>query len=318
MRGGTRRHHQEEEEESSFVSMTDMTVSFLFIIMILLAFFASQFNPEETVHRTYYDEALATIALQATFIEQKDELIDAQRQEMAELQHRIAELEGRLAELEQLLAEAQKVNPLETYIGQTARERRTILERLRDQLLEEFPDLNVVISAENDALRFQGDGLFASGSSALRDQQTVQVVQRIAGRLNEILPCYTLGRLSSWNDTCNPNGVVIEAVQIEGHTDAQGSDISNLGLSTDRANTTYAEMIGNRPDLVSHQNYRLQPVLSVAGYGEMRPIADNETVEGRSTNRRIDLRIIMFTPGSSEEIERIRSELQAGVRLVTP
>ena len=311
MRGATRRHHREEEEESAFVSMTDMTVSFLFIIMILLAFFASQFNPEETVLKTDYDEALAKIELQANFIQQKD-------LQIAALSDRVEHLLKRILELEQRLAEAEKIDPLETYIGQTASERRSILERLRDQLIEEFPDLNVVISAENDALRFQGDGLFASGSFALRDQQTVQVVQRIATRLNEILPCYTLGARSAWSDNCNPNGVVIEAVQIEGHTDSSGGDIFNLKLSTERANTTFAEMVGNQPGLVSHFNYRDQPVLSVAGYGKMRPIADNETPEGQSTNRRIDLRIIMFTPGSSEEIERIRQDLQEGVGLATP
>ena len=43
-------HHPraEEEGESAFASMTDLTVSFLFIILILLVFFAIQFNPEET------------------------------------------------------------------------------------------------------------------------------------------------------------------------------------------------------------------------------------------------------------------------------
>lgn len=238
MRGATRRHHREEEEESAFVSMTDMTVSFLFIIMILLAFFASQFNPEETVLKTDHDEALAKIELQASFIEQRD-------QQIAVLSDRIEDLLKQVAELEQRLADAEKIDPLETYIGQTASERRSILERLRNQLIEEFPDLNVVISAENDALRFQGDGLFARGSYELRDQQTLQVVQRIALRLNEILPCYTLGLRSAWTNGCNPNGVVIEAVQIEGHTDSAGSDIYNLGLSTRSESTGVNSVINS-------------------------------------------------------------------------
>ena len=41
-----RRRQHEEEGESAFVSMTDLTVSFLFIVLILLAFFATQFRPE--------------------------------------------------------------------------------------------------------------------------------------------------------------------------------------------------------------------------------------------------------------------------------
>ena len=35
--------------------MTDLTVSFLFVILILLAFFATQFKPEETVPRDEYE-----------------------------------------------------------------------------------------------------------------------------------------------------------------------------------------------------------------------------------------------------------------------
>ena len=58
MRGAFRRHQREEEEESAFVSMTDMTVSFLFVVMILLAFFASRFNPKESVPKAQYDHVV--------------------------------------------------------------------------------------------------------------------------------------------------------------------------------------------------------------------------------------------------------------------
>lgn len=296
MRRAFRRHTREEEEESAFVSMTDMTVSFLFILMILLAFFASRFNPEETVPKSDYDTALATIANQHVEIKNQKGEIEA--------------LKRAIEELKKLLAIAEKPNPLEAYIAKTASERRNILKRLRDRLLAEFPDLNVVISAENDALRFQGDGWFDSSSATFRNEQTALIVQKIAARLNEILPCYTLGQLSAWSDECNPNLAVIEAVQIEGHTDSSGRFIDNLRLSTERAITTFAEMQGHERNLIEHLNHRDQPVLSVAGYGQMRPVASNDSPEHRATNRRIDLRIIMFTPGSAAEIKRIQSRLK--------
>lgn len=43
----SRTRQETEEGESAFVSMTDLTVSFLFIILILLAFFSTQINPTE-------------------------------------------------------------------------------------------------------------------------------------------------------------------------------------------------------------------------------------------------------------------------------
>ena len=55
MRGLVRRRTQEEEEESVFVTMTDMTISFLLIVMILLAFFATQLSSQDTVPREQFN-----------------------------------------------------------------------------------------------------------------------------------------------------------------------------------------------------------------------------------------------------------------------
>ena len=72
-------------------------------------------------------------------------------------------------------------------------------------------------------------------------------------------------------------------------------------------------MTAREPGLVAHLNFRGQPVLSVAGYGKMRPVTGNDTPAGRATNRRIDLRIIMYTPSRSEEIDNIRKALRSGL-----
>lgn len=64
MRASSRRaERHEEEEESAFVSMTDMTVSFLFIVMILLAFFASQLHNKDTVPKSAYEEVVGSAML---------------------------------------------------------------------------------------------------------------------------------------------------------------------------------------------------------------------------------------------------------------
>ncbi|MBU3888562.1 OmpA family protein [Methylosinus sp. KRF6] len=279
---GVRRRQHEDEEESAFVSMTDMTVSFLFIVMILLAFFASQLKPD-SVPRADYNRVVS----------ERDTL----RVEVKVLKEKLKQLEE---------------NPVEIYLGAVAQERKRILQDLQSKLRADFPDLQVVISEEMDALRFKGDGLFLTGSSELRAEKR-RIVESIATRLGQVLPCYTLGRLSSWNNGCNAAGAAIEAVQIEGHTDSDGQDNSNLTLSTNRANETFFAMLKREASLVEHRNNRGQPVLSVAGYGKMRPVADNRTADGKATNRRIDLRIIMYTPRSLEEIQKVQEDLRKGV-----
>jgi OmpA-OmpF porin, OOP family len=71
------------------------------------------------------------------------------------------------------------------------------------------------------------------------------------------------------------------SISIEGHTDANGSDSTNLILSQDRADAVRQYLVAN---------FAMDPekVTSV-GYGEARPVATNETAAGRTRNRRIDL-----------------------------
>jgi OOP family OmpA-OmpF porin len=71
-------------------------------------------------------------------------------------------------------------------------------------------------------------------------------------------------------------------IEVAGHTDDRGSQAYNLTLSQRRAETV-------RRYLVDHG---VTNVLTVRGYGESEPIADNGTDAGRSENRRVVLRIL--------------------------
>lgn len=75
----------------------------------------------------------------------------------------------------------------------------------------------------------------------------------------------------------------IQLVRIEGHTDNVGAAQMNLDLSQDRAHSvrTYLIEAGISAD-------RLEAV----GFGESRPIADNDTEEGRATNRRVEFNVV--------------------------
>lgn len=73
-------------------------------------------------------------------------------------------------------------------------------------------------------------------------------------------------------------------VVIEGHTDSKGSERLNQRLSQNRAQTVLNELIA-RTGLAPGG-------ISAVGYGESRPVANNETAAGRAVNRRIDLVIV--------------------------
>jgi outer membrane protein OmpA-like peptidoglycan-associated protein len=68
---------------------------------------------------------------------------------------------------------------------------------------------------------------------------------------------------------------------IAGHTDSQGNDAYNLNLSENRASAVRAYLEAN-------MNLPPEQFESI-GYGESRPIASNETSEGRRLNRRIEI-----------------------------
>lgn len=273
----SRKRSNDEEEESVFVSMTDMTVSFLFIVMVLLAFFASRYNDKNTVPRDEYEQA----------VQARDKTIEDLRTEVALLK---------------------QVDPLEQYMSQAAAARLDLLYQIRNNLKRSFPELPVDVIPEEGTLRFQGEGLFISNSFTLSDDKR-KIVETLAKTLNSLLPCYTFSQNEGWNKVCNPSFAIIEAVQIEGHTDSKGEDVYNLNLSTNRAITTFTTMLSAAPNLVAHFNMRKQPVLSVAGYGKMRPVKPNVTPQNMAMNRRIDLRIIMHTPANAAEIEDIRNRL---------
>jgi OOP family OmpA-OmpF porin len=69
-------------------------------------------------------------------------------------------------------------------------------------------------------------------------------------------------------------------ISVEGHTDSDGSNESNLKLSEARAKAVVEAITKGGIDASR---------LSSAGFGEEKPIADNSTEEGKAKNRRVEL-----------------------------
>jgi outer membrane protein OmpA-like peptidoglycan-associated protein len=100
----------------------------------------------------------------------------------------------------------------------------------------------------------------------------------------------------------DPNDKIV----VEGHTDSTGNPEASQDLSQKRADAirSYLGSHGIAADRVT-----------AAGVGEMKPIADNSTAEGRSSNRRIEIIVQQGEPSApppSENTKPVRPPAETG------
>ena len=72
-------------------------------------------------------------------------------------------------------------------------------------------------------------------------------------------------------------------IEVAGHTDNDGSEESNMVLSQDRAEAVRTYLI--------KKGIKAARIVA-KGYGESKPIAENETAAGKALNRRTEINII--------------------------
>jgi len=72
-------------------------------------------------------------------------------------------------------------------------------------------------------------------------------------------------------------------IEISGHTDNTGTDEINNTLSEARAKAVYDFLAENKID---------PSRLTFKGYGSSKPIATNETEQGRAQNRRTEFKVV--------------------------
>lgn len=108
--------------------------------------------------------------------------------------------------------------------------------------------------------------LFATGSSVLGPKGRAEI-----------------DNAAAWVKTQNTKGWVVAVV---GFADTTGNTAANRRLSERRANA----VIGY---LVTKHNLPLQRLVQPFGYGDLKPVAENLTAEGRAKNRRVEIRLLV-------------------------
>ena len=99
---------------------------------------------------------------------------------------------------------------------------------------------------------------FASGKAEIRGASSFDLLNALASAANQ---CKSF------------------KIQVEGHTDSEGADEYNQWLSEQRANSVKAYLADNGVEIDR---------MTAIGFGENKPIATNDTPEGKAANRRIN------------------------------
>ncbi len=223
-----------------------------------------------------YEQALADVAASADLPARLDSGPESITADLSEYIGSMQERERQLlAESEenrlQIIGLSEEIRELDERLGGVSEERTTLIQRLEadaaaraqfSRIESAFEGGEALVYREGNNLILRLVGLsFESGESTI-DSSYRPLLEKVRDAADVF-----------------PRSLVV----IEGHTDALGSDTANLALSRSRAEAVGAFLT----DELGVAGFRIRAM----GFGETRPIANNETAQGRARNRRIDVRI---------------------------
>lgn len=174
-----------------------------------------------------------------------------------------------------LLAANDELTEMRSQMQTIAVLRLSILEQIRESIVEVMGDASKVSIGDNGNIILSDSVLFDMGSSEIKEDS--------AGVLGELIDVF----YQFLSD--EENAKYVDSIVISGHTDITGTAESNRILSTDRANSVLNYLLlGKNGILNGYSSY-----FCAAGYGATRPVASNDTEEGKAANRRIEISMIL-------------------------
>jgi outer membrane protein OmpA-like peptidoglycan-associated protein len=208
-----------------------------------------------------------------------------------------------------------RVDPVETLATSTkvlaeANEKRiTSAEQNAETLSGQVTELSAVAAAANDAAgRAQGSADRAQASADRAQAEASNASDRINAMDDyELLETLTVHFRSGSAVLSRQAKAEIDAaatkvqsdnlkgwlIEIVGYADSRGNTARNRSLSDRRADAVIRY-------LVTTYNLPLRRLVQPFGYGSLNPVADNATGEGRSLNRRVEIRVLINKGLSSQ------------------
>lgn len=180
-------------------------------------------------------------------------------------------------------SDVQKIEELTRQVDELTQTRRLLEESLNQEIKDKQVRLQML--ERGLVITVVGDVLFDSGKATIKPQAE-NILNKVSKVLKENVPQLNVG--------------------IEGHTDNEpirhSGWKSNWELSTARALSVLHYLV---------ENQGMSPErVSAIGYGEYRPVASNDTKEGRQLNRRVEIVVMPAVSKVQEKPEAQEAVLQ--------
>jgi outer membrane protein OmpA-like peptidoglycan-associated protein len=198
----------------------------------------------------------------------------------------VVEVEGRGNQEGQVVAEKVRFNSSDLKVAQTVESRVTPVERESQRLSGQVDELNEVSKATRAEADRANAGVASTNEriSAIDDyvvQDTIPIYFNVNSTAISPADKQALDALAQ--KAVGTKGYVIE---ITGHADSSGNAERNRILSQQRADAVVRYLQENH-------EIPLRRIVTPFGFGQMKPVADNNTPEGRRQNRRVEVKILV-------------------------
>jgi len=165
-------------------------------------------------------------------------------------------------------SDTEKIQTLSSQVDELSQARRLLEQRLSQEIADKKVRLQML--EKGLVITVVEEVLFDSGKARLKDSAT-PILDKVARVLNESVPDMSVG--------------------IEGHTDNVPIRFSgwksNWELSAARAMSVLHYLVDEKKVAPNR--------VSATGYGEFKPVASNDTKEGKQLNRRVEIVILPKT-----------------------
>ena len=292
--GSYSRHTEEGSGEQGFwPSYADMmsAVALILFFLMLLSYIQnlitgndlqntqellSDTRAQVTAARAEYDKAARELEGLSSDLNRKQDELEAYAIQIAQQTETISEQEKLIGDQKAYLAAANdEIVAMRNQMQTIAVLRLSILNQIKESIVEVMGDSSKVSIGDNGSIILSEGVFFDLGSSALK-QEGIAVLDELIDAFDAFLADENTTRY-------------VDSIVISGHTDSTGTESDNRQLSTDRANSVLNYLLGGKREKLA----AYAPFFCAAGYGETRPVASNDTNEGRAQNRRIEISMIL-------------------------